>query len=189
MINKKKLYTIKYFKNTCKESESHLYDLVENATTNITLFGLTRNFYTESKMQSLLIEKSKKIPIRIYFLNPFSKYWEDRYKLEPKTAKFHDKNKFMSVLNKFQHIENITRNYNGGIKVFIYEFQPSFAIEEIDYTMRVMLYGYLKRGTDSPILIINTKDYIYNYFKDQLFEISKKNDLKNINDILVKEDG
>jgi hypothetical protein len=189
MINENKLYTLKYFENTCKESESHLYELVENATTKITLFGLTRNFYAESIMQRILIEKSKKIPIRVYFLNPFSKFWKERYELEPKTAKFHDKNKFILVLNKFQHMEDITKNYNGGIKVCIYEFQPSFAIEEIDYTMRVMLYGYLKRGTESPIFIINTKDYIYNYFKDQLIDLSKKNDLKTIDDILLKKDA
>ena len=184
MNNISKLYSLKYFENTCKESESHLYELVESATTKITLFGLTRNFYAESKMRSILLEKSKKLPIRVYFLNPFSKFWKERYELEPKTAKFHNKNKFMSVLYQFQHMEDITKNHNGGIKVSIYEFQPSFAIEEIDYTMRVMLYGYLKRGTESPIFIISKKDPIYNYFKDQLVGLSKKNDLKNIDDIL-----
>jgi hypothetical protein len=57
---------------------------------------------------------------------------------------------------------------SAGMRVYAYNFPCSFAIERIDRTCRVMLYGHGKRGTEGPILIFDEGTAYWDYFASQL---------------------
>jgi hypothetical protein len=53
-------------------------------------------------------------------------------------------------------------------RVYTYNFPCSFAIEKVDRTCRVMLYGHGKRGTEGPILVFNEGTPYWDYFSSQV---------------------
>ena len=57
---------------------------------------------------------------------------------------------------------------SAGMRVYTYNFPCSFAIEKVDRTCRVMLYGHGKRGTEGPILVFNEGTPYWDYFASQL---------------------
>jgi hypothetical protein len=54
------------------------------------------------------------------------------------------------------------------MRIYTYNFPCSFAIEKIDRTCRVMLYGHGKRGTEGPILVFDEGTPYWDYFASQL---------------------
>ena len=54
------------------------------------------------------------------------------------------------------------------MRVYTYNFPCSFAIEKIDRTCRVILYGHGKRGTEGPILVFDEGTPYWDYFASQL---------------------
>ena len=54
------------------------------------------------------------------------------------------------------------------MRIYTYNFPCSFAIEKVDRTCRVMLYGHGKRGTEGPILVFHEGTPYWDYFSSQL---------------------
>ena len=54
------------------------------------------------------------------------------------------------------------------MRVYTYNFPCSFAIEKVDRTCRVMLYGHGERGTEGPIFVFNEGTPYWDYFSSQL---------------------
>jgi hypothetical protein len=54
------------------------------------------------------------------------------------------------------------------MRVYTYNFPCSFAIEKVDRTCRVVLYGHGKRGTEGPIFVFNEGTPYWDYFSSQL---------------------
>jgi len=57
---------------------------------------------------------------------------------------------------------------HAGLHLFAYNFPCSFAMEKIDQSCRVMLYGHGKRGTEGPMLVFNEGTPFWDYFSGQL---------------------
>ena len=149
------------FSGENSESEQHLLKSLSGAKRRIFVFGLTRNFYADDKIQKILIKKSSEIPIYIFMIDPdcFSK--RDRYRLEPSRAAYKNAAYFKEkVETTFRKILARCTNINPGsrdpgICFMYYNFPCSFAMEQIDDEIRVFLYGYGKRGTDSPTFVFS----------------------------------
>jgi hypothetical protein len=155
-------------------SEQDLRNRVKAAKQKIIVFGLTRNYYTTYKMRTLLEEKSRDVPVRLYLMDPSSKSRKDRYRIEPLDAFKEDSSRFeREIAGPFRELLGRTdRSPAGsklpGLSIYTYNFPCSYAIELIDDVCRVMLYGHGKRGTDSPILIFDKKSPHYDYFASQI---------------------
>ncbi len=54
------------------------------------------------------------------------------------------------------------------MRIFTFNFPCSFAMEKIDRSCRVMLYGHGKRGTEGPMLVFDEGTPYWTYFTDQL---------------------
>jgi hypothetical protein len=54
------------------------------------------------------------------------------------------------------------------MRIFTYNFPCSFAMEKVDRSCRVMLYGHGKRGTEGPILVFDEGTPYWEYFVGQL---------------------
>ncbi|MFI6849291.1 helix-turn-helix domain-containing protein [Kitasatospora sp. NBC_00085] len=158
------------FPLTNADSKADLIDRLRGARERIVMFGLTRNFYGNDEMLPLFTSKSKEVPIRIFIMDPHCASRRDRYRLEPAEAAMEDPNRYVrEVLNPL--VQAVARE-GTDLKVYLYDFPCSFAIEQIDDTMRVMLYGHGKRGTDGPILVFDKGEGdgtpYWQYFAEQL---------------------
>jgi len=155
-------------------TEQDLRNRVKSAKDKIIIFGLTRNYYTTYKMRSLLEEKSRDVPIRLYLMDPSSKSRKDRYRIEPfETTKEDSARLEKEIGGAFRELLSRTdRSPAGsklpGLSIYYYNFPCSYAIELIDDVCRIKLYGHGKRGTDSPILIIDKNSPDYDYFASQI---------------------
>ena len=56
----------------------------------------------------------------------------------------------------------------AGMRLYTFNFPCSFAIERIDRSCRVMLYGHGKRGTEGPMFVFTEGTPYWTYFIDQL---------------------
>jgi hypothetical protein len=154
--------------------EQDLQNRVKGAKKEIIVFGLTRNYYTTYKMRTLLEEKSRDVPIRLYLMDPSSKSRKDRFRIEPLPAVKEDSSQYeREIAGPFRELLSRTdRSPAGsnlpGLSIYYYNFPISFAIEMIDDVCRVQLYGHGKRGSDSPILIFDRNSTHYDYFASQL---------------------
>ena len=159
----------KIFNKTGNESEEDLINRLKSAENEFIAFGLTRNFYAD-KISDLLIECAKKINIKIFLMNPDCSSRIDRYRIEPIEASFTEPSRFKSrIINKYKRlIKEFDKTASGSLEVYFYDFPCSFALEKIDSSIRVMLYGHGVRGTDSPIFIFDKNDKYFDYFNSQL---------------------
>lgn len=158
------------FPLTNPDSKADLVERLRGARERIVMFGLTRNFYGSDEMLPLFTAKSSEVPVRIFIMDPHCASRRDRYRLEPAEAAMEDPNRYVrEVLNPL--VESVAR-HGGDLKIYLYDFPGSFAIEQIDDSMRVMLYGHGKRGTDGPILIFDKGPDegtpYWTYFAEQL---------------------
>ncbi len=162
---------VRIYRHTGDNSQEDLIRMIEEANERIVLFGLTRNFISTQPVLNLLIEKSLTIPVEIYVMDPDCESRKDRYRLEPIEASMEDPNRFKEVFLR-TIIRAVVRRrslgQNPDLKLFGYNFPCSFAIEQIDSQIRVMLYGHGVRGTNGPIFLIKKDTWIGEYFFDQL---------------------
>jgi len=162
------------FARTNDESERDLIKRLEGASKRINVFGLTRNFYARDSIRPLLIRKAYEVPVVLYMMEPDCASRADRYRIEPTEAALEDPHRFIrEVLGSLQALTTKVpateaASTRPGLAVYLYNFPCSFAIEEIDDSYRIMLYGPFKRGTDSPILIFPGGTSISTYFSEQL---------------------
>lgn len=162
------------FSGENSESETHLIAALKAAKKEIFIFGLTRNFYADDRLQKILQNKCKDVPINLFMINPDCASKKDRYRLEPSRAAYKNadyykeriENTFIKLLDKCEPTKPGSKD--PGISVHYYNFPCSFAMEKIDDEIRVFLYGYGKRGTDSPTFVFGEKHQCYNFFMEQI---------------------
>ncbi len=144
---------------------------VDNACEEVTFFGLTLNFYATDYMLPLFEAKASKIPITFYVMDPHCGSRRDRYRLEPVEAEMEDPARYTRevlrpLFDASRRIEPVTSS--AGLRILTFNFPCSFAIERIDQSCRVMLYGHSKRGTEGPMFVFNQGTPYWTYFADQL---------------------
>jgi hypothetical protein len=162
------------FLETAPPSRVDLADQLENAREKINIFGLTRNFYARDEVRALLINKARQVPIRMYLMDPACPARVERYRIEPVEAAFEDparvEREILGPLRALvaQASAQAGRRRGAGLEVYLYNFPCSFAIEEIDDTCRVMLYGHGRRGTEGPIMVFRSGTPYFDYFAKQI---------------------
>jgi hypothetical protein len=157
-----------------RTNEAVLNDLVgrvDNAREEITVFGLTRNFYAKDDMLPLFEAKAREIPVTFYVMDPHCDSRRDRYRIEPVEAAMEDPLRYTREILRplFDASQRIVPTMpSGGMRIFTFNFPCSFAMEKIDRSCRVMLYGHGKRGTEGPILVFDEGTPYWTYFTDQI---------------------
>ncbi|WP_371496227.1 helix-turn-helix domain-containing protein [Kitasatospora sp. NBC_00374] len=164
------------------ESKSDLVSRLRSAREGITMFGLTRNFYSSDDMLPLFTAKSHEVPIRIFIMDPYCESRRDRYRLEPAEAAMEDPARYEREV--LRPLAQAVARSGGDLKVYLYDFPCSFAMERIDDSIRVMLYGHGKRGTDGPILTFEKGPDggtpYWEYFAGQLEWVQRLGDAEEI---------
>ncbi|MGH3874740.1 MAG: hypothetical protein ACRDSR_25095 [Pseudonocardiaceae bacterium] len=151
-----------------------LYDLVSRingAHHEVSMFGLTRNFYASAEMLPLFESKACEIPVTFYVMDPHCDSRRDRYRIEPAEAAMEDPARYKReilrpLLAASQRVSSATSS--AGLRIFTYNFPCSFAIEKIDRSCRVMLYGHGKRGTEGPVFVFDDNTPYWDYFAGQI---------------------
>ena len=138
------------FPQTNIESKSDLVSRLRAAREQVTMFGLTRNFYGSDEMLPLFTAKSREVPVRIFIMDPHCASRRDRYRLEPAEAAMEDPARYEREV--LRPLAEAVAAAQGDLRIYLYDFPCSFAMERIDDSIRVMLYGHGKRGTDGPIM-------------------------------------
>lgn len=152
------------FPRTNLESKSDLISRIRAARQHIVMFGLTRNFYGSDELLPLFQAKAREIPIRVFIMDPHCDSRRDRYRLEPAEAAMEDPGRYeREVLRPLAEA-----TAGGDLEIYLYNFPCSFAMEQVDDSIRVMLYGHGKRGTDGPILTFDQGTDYHAYFAGQL---------------------
>ncbi|HWR47229.1 MAG TPA: hypothetical protein VN327_06390 [Pseudonocardiaceae bacterium] len=151
-----------------------LHDLmlrVSGAREEVSMFGLTRNIYTSDEMLPLFESKAHEIAVTFYVMDPHCDSRKDRYRIEPTEAEMEDPDRFKREILRplFAASQRVPASApSAGLRIFTYNFPCSFAIEKIDRSCRVMLYGHGKRGTEGPIFVFNDNTPYWNYFAGQI---------------------
>jgi hypothetical protein len=148
-----------------------LVSRVSNAHEEVSMFGLTRNIYTSDEILPLFESKAHEIPVTFYVMDPFCHSRRDRYRIEPLEAEMEDPTRFQREILRplFAASQRVaTSTSSAGLRIFTYNFPCSFAIEKIDRSCRVMLYGHGKRGTEGPIFVFNDNTPYWDYFAGQI---------------------
>jgi hypothetical protein len=71
---------------TTPDSLKDLVARVRSAQEEISIYGLTRNFYAKDETLPLFESKAVEIPVTFYVMNPGCPSRRDRYRLEPVEA-------------------------------------------------------------------------------------------------------
>jgi transcriptional regulator with XRE-family HTH domain len=154
------------------ETYADLVERVRNAREEITVFGLARNFYAKDEILPLFESKAVAIPVTFFVMDPYCDSRRERYRLEPVEAAMEDPSRYMREVLRplYAAAERVAPAavHSAGMRVYTYNFPCSFAIEKIDRTCRVMLYGHGKRGTEGPILVFDEGTPYWDYFASQL---------------------
>jgi hypothetical protein len=148
-----------------------LVSRVSGAHEEVSLFGLTRNFYASDEMLPLLESKAHEIPVTFYVMDPYCDSRRDRYRIEPAEAAMEDPARYKREILRplFAASQRVSASGpSPGLRIFTYNFPCSFAIEKIDRSCRVMLYGHGKRGTEGPIFVFNDNTPYWDYFAGQI---------------------
>lgn len=160
------------FPRTNDDSQEDLLGRLQSARQQINIFGLTRNFYVSDHCLPLLERKAVEMPVNFYVMHPYCDSRRDRYRLEPAEAAMEDPERYAREFLKplYDAQERVARmaDPGAGFTVWTYNFPCAFAIEEIDDSCRVMLYGVGKRGTDGPLLVFDEGTPYHEYFTSQL---------------------
>ncbi|MCC5581558.1 helix-turn-helix transcriptional regulator [Microtetraspora sp. AC03309] len=153
------------FPYTCSESEADLIQRLEAARERINMFGLTRNFYGRDEVLSVFEKKAETTPVQIFVMDPYCESRRDRYRVEPAEAAMEDPDRYVREVLRPLYEVALTR---PNLKIFLYNFPCSYAIEEVDDACRVMLYGHGKRGTQGPIITFSGNTSAHTHFTDQI---------------------
>jgi hypothetical protein len=144
---------------------------VSSAREEITVFGLSRNFYAKDDMLPLFEARASEIPVTFYVMDPYCDSRRDRYRVEPVEVAMEDPARYTReilrpLLDASRRI--IPTTPSAGMRIFTFNFPCSFAIEKVDRSCRVMLYGHGKRGTEGPMLVFDEGTPYWTYFTDQI---------------------
>ena len=119
-----------------------------------------------------LKSKAVAIPVTFFVMDPYCDSRRERYRLEPVEAAMENPSRYMREVLRplYAAAERVAPAAppSAGMRVYTYNFPCSFAIEKVDRTCRVMLYGHGKRGTEGPILVFNEGTPYWDYFSSQL---------------------
>lgn len=154
------------YPHTSEESEHDLLDRLRAARNRINMFGLTRNFYARETVLPIFEERAAAgVPIQIFIMDPYCDSRADRYRIEPAEAAMEDPDRYVrEILRPLAEVSKRT----PLLKIFLFNFPCSFAIEEVDDVARVMLYGHGKRGTQGPIITFTEGSSAHTYLVDQI---------------------
>jgi transcriptional regulator with XRE-family HTH domain len=145
---------------------------VRNAKTEITVFGLTRNFYARDEILPLFQAKATEIPVTFYVMDPTCPSRRDRYRLEPIEAAMEDPGRYTREILRplFAASRRVAPAAapHAGMRIYTYNFPCSFAMEKVDSTCRVALYGHGKRGTEGPTFVFEEGTPYWDYFDSQI---------------------
>jgi len=154
------------------ETFDDLVARVKAARDRIDVFGLTRNFYARDNVLPVFEERAREIPVTFYVMHPTCGSRVDRYRLEPGEAAMEDPGRYTREILRPLHLGakrvQSSADTEAGMRIYTYNFPCSFAIERVDQTCRVMLYGHGKRGTEGPMLAFEEGTPYWDYFYDQL---------------------
>ncbi len=157
-----------------KTSPGTIHDLlsrVDGAREDVSVFNLSASFYATEEMLPLVESRAQEIPVTFYVMDPDCDSRRDRYRLEPAEAAMEDPVHFKREVLRplFAASQRIVSSTStAGLRIFTYNFPCSFAIEKIDRSCRVMLYGHGKRGTEGPIFVFNDNTPYWDYFAGQI---------------------
>jgi transcriptional regulator with XRE-family HTH domain len=157
---------------TGQETLDDLVHRVRAARQEISVFGLTRNFYAKDEILPLFESKAMEIPVTFYVMHPWCESRRDRYRMEPVEAAMEDPARYTREILRplylaARRIEKLALP-GAGMRIFTYNFPCSFAIEKVDGACRVMLYGHGKRGTEGPIMVFTEGTPFWDYFASQI---------------------
>lgn len=149
-----------------------LVSRVESAREQVSIFGLTRNFCAEDELLPLFEARAAEIPVTFYLMEPRCESRRDRYRLEPIEAAMEDPARYTREILRplflaSQRVASVAAP-SAGMHIFTYNFPCSFAIEKIDRSFRILLYGHGKRGRESPILVFDEGTPYWDYFDSQM---------------------
>jgi hypothetical protein len=154
------------------ETFADLVERVRTAQEEITVFGLTRNFYAKDEILPLFESKAVAIPVTFFVMDPYCDSRRERYRLEPVEAAMENPGRYMREVLRplYAAAQRVApaASPSAGMRVYTYNFPCSFAIERVDRACRVMLYGHGKRGTEGPIFVFNEGTPYWDYFASQL---------------------
>ena len=156
---------------TVQDSLDDLLLRVSSACEKVSIFGLTRNFYASDEMLPLLESKAHEIAVTFYVMDPHCDSRRDRYRIEPAEASMEDPARYKREILRplFAASQRISSSTpSAGLRILTYNFPCSFAIEKIDRSCRVMLYGHGKRGTEGPIFVFTDNTPYWDYFAGQI---------------------
>jgi transcriptional regulator with XRE-family HTH domain len=145
---------------------------VREARREITVFGLTRNFYARDEILPLFEARAAEIPVTFFVMDPSCASRRDRYRLEPIDAAMEDPRRYTREI--LRPLFNACRTVapaagpGAGMRIYTYNFPCSFAMEKVDDACRVMLYGHGKRGTEGPIITFGAGSPYWDYFESQI---------------------
>lgn len=148
-----------------------LVSRISGAQETVSMFGLTRSIYTSDEMLPLFELKAHEIPVTFYVMDPYCDSRRDRYRIEPLEAEMEDPARYQREILRplFAASQRVSASASSpGLRIFTYNFPCSFAIEKIDRSCRVMLYGHGKRGTEGPIFVFNDSTPYWDYFAGQI---------------------
>jgi hypothetical protein len=154
------------------ETYADLVERVRTAHEEITVFGLTRNFYAKDEILPLFESKAAAIPVTFFVMDPYCDSRRERYRLEPVEAAMENPGRYMREVLRplYAAAQRVApaATPSAGMRVYTYNFPCSFAIEKVDRTCRVLLYGHGKRGTEGPIFVFKEGTPYWDYFVSQL---------------------
>jgi hypothetical protein len=112
------------------------------------------------------------IPVTFFVMDPYCDSRRERYRLEPVEAAMENPGRYMREVLRplYAAAQRVApaATPSAGMRVYTYNFPCSFAIEKVDRTCRVMLYGHGKRGTEGPIFVFKEGTPYWDYFASQL---------------------
>ncbi len=154
------------------ETYDDLVERVRNAQEETTIFGLARNFYAKDEILPLFESKAIDIPVTFFVMDPNCDSRRERYRLEPVEAAMENPSRYTREVLRPLYAASMrvapAARPSAGMRIFTYNFPCSFAMEKVDRTCRVMLYGHGKRGTEGPIFVFNEGTPYWDYFSSQL---------------------
>ncbi|MFL5328585.1 MAG: TIR domain-containing protein [Gemmataceae bacterium] len=159
------------FLKTTSDSLADLLNRLKGARRHFTSFGLTRGFYVREEIRQLIVEKAKSIPIQLFLMDPDCGSRSDRYRIEPSHAAMEDPERYKrEIMSRYARMQQDAGplTEKRGLGIWTFDFPCSYAMEHIDDSCRVMLYGHGIRGTEGPIMVFRYGTPYYESFVRQL---------------------
>ncbi len=153
------------FPFTSEESEQDLVQRISAARERINLFGLTRSFYASDTVLSVLKKKARTMDVNVYVMDPYCESRKDRYRIEPADAAMEDPERYVREIIRPLRAAS---DEEPRLRLYLFDFPCSFAMEEVDGVVRVMMYGHGRRGTHGPIIVFGEGTSSHAYFVEQL---------------------